>query len=59
MTTTRRAVLDFTCTGPPNVGHPRTPIGWARAQAASLTEYFVSIGRIDPDETLDGAWPIR
>jgi DNA polymerase-3 subunit epsilon len=34
-------------------------IGWARTQAASLTEYFISIGRIDPDETLDGAWPIR
>ncbi|WP_243075092.1 exonuclease domain-containing protein [Microbacterium sp. SS28] len=34
-------------------------IGWARAQAASLTEYFISIGRIDPGETLDGSWPIR
>lgn len=34
-------------------------IAWARAQAASLTEYFVSIGRIDPEESLDGAWPIR
>ncbi|MFE5409857.1 exonuclease domain-containing protein [Microbacterium sp. NPDC056569] len=34
-------------------------IGWARAQAESLTEYFVRIGRIDPDERLDGRWPIR
>jgi DNA polymerase-3 subunit epsilon len=34
-------------------------IGWARSQAASLTEYFISIGRIDPAETLDGAWPVR
>lgn len=34
-------------------------IGWARAQAASLTEYFIQIGRIDPDERLDGRWPIR
>lgn len=34
-------------------------VGWARSQAASLTEYFISIGRIDPAETLDGAWPVR
>ncbi|MEU1973721.1 3'-5' exonuclease [Microbacterium sp. NPDC019599] len=34
-------------------------ISWARAQAASLTEYFISIGRLDPDETVDGSWPIR
>jgi DNA polymerase-3 subunit epsilon len=34
-------------------------IGWARAQAESLTEYFVRIGRLDPDEQLDGRWPIR
>ena len=34
-------------------------IGWARAQAASLTEYFVQIGRINPEERLDGRWPIR
>jgi len=34
-------------------------IGWARAQAASLTEYFISIGRLDPEEHLDGSWPIR
>ncbi len=32
-------------------------VGWARAQAESLTEYFVSIGRIDAD--VDGSWPIR
>lgn len=34
-------------------------IAWARAQAASLTEYFIQIGRLDPDERLDGSWPIR
>lgn len=32
-------------------------IGWARAQAESLTDYFVRIGRIDAD--VDGTWPIR
>ncbi|MEH3089399.1 MAG: 3'-5' exonuclease [Microbacterium arborescens] len=32
-------------------------IGWARAQAASLADYFVRIGRLDAD--VDGAWPIR
>lgn len=34
-------------------------IGWARSQAESLSEYFVSIGRLSPGETLDGNWPIR
>lgn len=34
-------------------------IGWARDQAASLTEYFIKVGRLDPDESLDGTWPIR
>ena len=35
-------------------------IAWARAQAASLTEYFVKIGRLDATAPpLDGAWPIR
>jgi DNA polymerase-3 subunit epsilon len=34
-------------------------IGWARAQAESLTEYFIRIGRLDHDDTLDGRWPIR
>lgn len=34
-------------------------IGWARAQAESLTEYFIRIGRIEPDDRLDGRWPIR
>lgn len=34
-------------------------IAWARAQAESLTEYFVRIGRLDPADALDGAWPIR
>lgn len=34
-------------------------IGWARTQAASLTEYFISIGRIEPDARLDGRWPVR
>ncbi|MCV0333601.1 MULTISPECIES: 3'-5' exonuclease [Microbacterium] len=34
-------------------------IGWARSQAANLTEYFVSIGRLEPDDMLDGRWPVR
>ncbi|MGB4137339.1 MAG: exonuclease domain-containing protein, partial [Microbacterium sp.] len=34
-------------------------IAWARAQAASLTDYFVKIGRIEPEERLDGSWPVR
>ena len=34
-------------------------IGWAREQAASLTEYFIRIGRIEASEVLDGAWPVR
>ncbi|WP_224751408.1 3'-5' exonuclease [Microbacterium helvum] len=34
-------------------------VAWARAQAASLTEYFIQIGRLDPDDRLDGRWPIR
>lgn len=34
-------------------------IGWARSQAASLSEYFVRIGRLDPQEDLDGSWPVR
>lgn len=34
-------------------------IAWARAQAASLTDYFIQIGRLDPEERLDGTWPIR
>lgn len=34
-------------------------IGWARSQAASLTEYFIRIGRLDPEDRLDGTWPVR
>jgi DNA polymerase-3 subunit epsilon len=34
-------------------------VAWARAQAASLTDYFIRIGRLDPDDRLDGSWPIR
>ncbi|GAA3902057.1 exonuclease domain-containing protein [Microbacterium invictum] len=34
-------------------------IGWARAQAESLTEYFIKVGRLDPEDALDGSWPIR
>lgn len=34
-------------------------IGWARSQAESLTEYFISVGRLDPEEALDGTWPVR
>ena len=34
-------------------------IAWARAQAASLTEYFIRIGRLDPQDQVDGGWPVR
>lgn len=34
-------------------------ISWARDQAASLTEYFIKIGRLEGEETLDGSWPVR
>ncbi|MFD5225627.1 exonuclease domain-containing protein [Microbacterium sp. NPDC058342] len=34
-------------------------IAWARAQAASLTDYFITVGRLDPLETIDGGWPVR
>ncbi|WP_375384454.1 3'-5' exonuclease [uncultured Microbacterium sp.] len=45
---------------PPRVEELHTrQIAWARAQAASLTEYFIRIGRLDPDERLDGGWPVR
>jgi DNA polymerase III, epsilon subunit (EC 2.7.7.7) len=33
-------------------------IAWARAQAASLTDYFIQIGRLDPEDRLDGTWPV-
>lgn len=45
---------------PPEVHELHThQIGWARSQAASLTEYFVRIGRLDAHEALDGTWPVR
>jgi DNA polymerase-3 subunit epsilon len=45
---------------PPRVEELHTrQIAWARAQAASLTDYFIQIGRLDPDDRLDGSWPIR
>lgn len=34
-------------------------IGWARAQAESLTEYFIRIGRLEADDAVDGTWPVR
>lgn len=34
-------------------------IGWARSQAASLTEYFIRVGRLDPEDEIDGTWPVR
>lgn len=34
-------------------------IGWARSQAESLTEYFIRVGRLDPEESIDGTWPVR
>jgi len=50
----RRFALD----APVHELHTRQ-IGWARAQADSLTEYFIRVGRLDPEERLDGSWPIR
>ena len=45
---------------PPRVEELHTrQIAWARAQAASLTEYFIRIGRLEPEERLDGGWPVR
>src|SRR5918993_4156600 len=45
---------------PPRVEELHTrQIAWARAQAATLTEYFIGIGRLDPDDRLDGSWPVR
>jgi DNA polymerase-3 subunit epsilon len=45
---------------PPTVHELHTrQIGWARAQAESLTDYFIRIGRLDPDDRVDGRWPIR
>ena len=46
---------------PPTLDELHTrQIAWARAQAASLTEYFVKIGRLDATAPpIDGAWPIR
>ena len=46
---------------PPTLDELHTrQIAWARAQAASLTEYFVKVGRLDATAPpLDGAWPIR
>ncbi|WP_232531846.1 3'-5' exonuclease [Microbacterium halophytorum] len=34
-------------------------VAWASEQAASLTEYFVRIGKLPAGESLDGTWPIR
>ncbi|SIT76073.1 DNA polymerase-3 subunit epsilon [Microbacterium sp. RU33B] len=45
---------------PPTAAELHTrQIGWARAQAESLTEYFIRMGRLDPDDAVDGSWPIR
>lgn len=45
---------------PPTAAELHTKqIAWARAQAASLTDYFIQIGRLDPEERLDGSWPVR
>jgi DNA polymerase-3 subunit epsilon len=45
---------------PPTLAELHTrQIGWARSQAESLTEYFVRIGRLDPDDVVDGRWPVR
>jgi len=48
----------FALTGPVGELHTQQ-IGWARDQAESLTEYFIRVGRLDPEDRLDGSWPIR
>ncbi len=50
----------FCATLPPTAAELHTKqIAWARAQAASLTDYFIQIGRLDPEERVDGSWPGR
>lgn len=45
---------------PPSAAELHTrQIGWARDQAASLTEHFIRTGRLDPEQTVDGTWPVR
>jgi DNA polymerase-3 subunit epsilon len=52
--------LRFAARLPPTAVELHTrQIGWARAQADSLTEYFVRTGRLDRHDRLDGAWPVR
>ncbi len=34
-------------------------IGWAREQAASLSEYLARVGRLQPHESVDAEWPVR
>lgn len=34
-------------------------IEWAQSQAASLSEYFQRVGKLNPGQELDGAWPVR
>jgi DNA polymerase-3 subunit epsilon len=47
----------FALTGPVEL-HTQQ-IAWARAQAESLTEYFVRMGRSIPIPASTAAWPIR
>ena len=45
---------------PPTAAELHTrQIAWARSQAASLTDYFIQIGRLDPEDRVDGSWPLR
>ncbi len=34
-------------------------IGWAREQGASLTDYLIRVGRLQPHESLESDWPVR
>lgn len=34
-------------------------IAWASSQAASLSEYFQRVGKLNPGQQLDGSWPVR
>lgn len=36
-----------------------TQRGWARQQAASLTDYLIRVGRLQAHESVEGEWPVR
>jgi DNA polymerase-3 subunit epsilon len=34
-------------------------VEWAKQQAASLTEYLIRVGRLQPGEAVESEWPVR